>query len=188
MLRLLKVRCVFRRDSGSLTCDVPPLETSAWRAVARVLRSPMDAASCAFLPSDCALCASPLPRLSSAPICDVCWTEFPALAGTACACCGDALDAPVSHSAFCRACRLAPPAFQKAVAYGAYQDRLRAAIHALKYDHLVPAARDLGNMLAQAIATLAQEAPADMLVIPIPLHRAKHAERGFNQARLLTNY
>ena len=41
-------------------------------------------------------------------------------------------------------------------------------------------------MLAEAIAQLAAEAPAEMLVVPVPLHRSKHAERGFNQARLLT--
>src|SRR2546430_17306780 len=29
------------------------------------------------LPSVCALCGSPLPLLSSAPICDPCWAEFP---------------------------------------------------------------------------------------------------------------
>ena len=65
---------------------------------------------------------------------------------------------------------------------------MKAAIHALKYDHLHPAARTLGLMLAQAIAQLAAEAPAEMLVIPIPLHRAKYAERGFNQARELAEY
>ncbi len=40
-------------------------------------------------------------------------------------------------------------------------------------------------MLASAIAQLAPEAPTDLLVIPVPLHRTKHRERGFNQARAL---
>jgi ComF family protein len=62
---------------------------------------------------------------------------------------------------------------------------MRAAIHALKYDRLHPAARRLGGMLAQAIAQLAADAPAEMLVVPVPLHRSKYAERGFNQARSL---
>jgi ComF family protein len=65
---------------------------------------------------------------------------------------------------------------------------MKAAIHALKYDHLHPAARMLGQMLAQAIAQLAAEAPSEMLVVPIPLHRSKHAERGFNQARALAEH
>ena len=62
---------------------------------------------------------------------------------------------------------------------------MREAIHALKYDRIHPAARGLGRMLAEAIAQLAQEAPAEMLVVPVPLHRSKLAQRGFNQARSL---
>jgi ComF family protein len=62
---------------------------------------------------------------------------------------------------------------------------MRSAIHALKYDHLHPAARGLGRMLALAITQLAGEAPAEMLVVPVPLHRRKYTERGFNQARSL---
>ena len=85
----------------------------------------------------------------------------------------------------CRACRLAPPPFVRAVSFGPYEGRLREAIHALKYDRLHPASKGLGKMLAEAIAQLAGEAPAEMLVVPIPLHRSKYAERGFNQARSL---
>jgi ComF family protein len=54
-----------------------------------------------------------------------------------------------------------------------------------KYDKMHPAARILGRMLAEAIQQLAGEAPREMLVIPVPLHRAKKAQRGFNQAHLL---
>jgi ComF family protein len=62
---------------------------------------------------------------------------------------------------------------------------MRDAIHAFKYERLHPAARVLGQMLAHAIARLAVEAPSEMLVVPVPLHRTKHAQRGFNQARAL---
>jgi ComF family protein len=62
---------------------------------------------------------------------------------------------------------------------------MREAIHALKYDRLYAAAPRLGIMLAAAIARLADEAPLEMLVVPVPLHRSKHAQRGFNQARVL---
>jgi ComF family protein len=71
------------------------------------------------------------------------------------------------------------------VAFGLYQDRMKGAIHALKYDRLYPAARGLSRLLAQAIAQLAVDAPSEMLVVPVPLHSSKYAERGFNQARSL---
>jgi ComF family protein len=62
---------------------------------------------------------------------------------------------------------------------------MREAIHALKYDRLHPAAAGLGRMLAAAIAQLSGVAPAEMLVIPVPLHPSKRAQRGFNQSRSL---
>ena len=148
----------------------------------------MEALSCALLPASCALCDCPLPHLSSVPICDACWTEIPVQGGNSCMRCGDTLDAPApdaKNSALCRICRMAPPLFVRAVAYGPYEARMKEAIHALKYDGLRPASRVLGGFLAQAIAQLAKDAPAEMLVVPVPLHRSKQAERGFNQARLL---
>lgn len=165
----------------------------------RVLRSTVDAIGCTLLPGSCALCGSPLPQLSSVPICDCCWAEFPALRlnadpsihGPACARCGDSLDRPAaaaSGPSLCRACRLVPPAFVRAVSYGLYEGRLKEAIHALKYGRLYSAARPLGSMLAAAIAQLAGEAPAELLVVPVPLHRSKYAQRGFNQARALARH
>jgi ComF family protein len=62
---------------------------------------------------------------------------------------------------------------------------MRELIHALKYQRLQPAAHQLGAILAHAIAQLEAQAPAEMLVVPVPLHRAKHTDRGFNQARVL---
>ncbi|MGD0547429.1 MAG: ComF family protein [Terracidiphilus sp.] len=154
-----------------------------------MLRSPMDAVSCALFPAWCVLCGSPLPHLSSVPICAICWTEFPVQSGKLCARCGDSLDIPMmagpNSSGLCRACRWAPPPFERAVAYGPYQDGMKAAIHALKYDRLHGLARGLGRMLAEAIAQLAEESPSEMLVVPVPLHRSKFADRGFNQARSL---
>ncbi len=62
---------------------------------------------------------------------------------------------------------------------------MRDAIHALKYDRLHSAACELGRLMADAIAQLAGQAPAEMLVVPVPLHRSKYAQRGFNQSRSL---
>lgn len=96
--------------------------------------------------------------------------------------CGDTLDRP---GELCRMCRLIPPPFERAVAYGPYEGRMRDAIHAFKYDGMRAAGRGLGSMLASAIVQIAKEARAELLVVPVPLHRTKYAARGFNQARLL---
>ena len=83
---------------------------------------------------------------------------------------------------------MAPPPFVKAVSYGTYQGRMKEAIHALKYDRLYAAAPRLGAMLAQVIGSLAVETPSEMLVVPVPLHKSKHTQRGFNQARVLATH
>jgi ComF family protein len=113
------------------------------------------------------------------------------VSSSACARCGDPVASEMEarlRDGMCRVCRAAPPPFERAVAYGVYEDRMREAIHALKYDRLHPAAKRLGRMLAQAILKLEGEAPAEMLVVPVPLHRRKKKERGFNQARALAEH
>jgi ComF family protein len=122
------------------------------------------------------------------PICQICWEEIPIASGGACQRCGDSIFDGAVNSSLCRRCRAVPPPFVRAVAYGPYEDAMREAIHALKYGRLHGAARGLGRLLAEAIAQLAPDAPAEMLVVPVPLHRSKHAERGFNQARSLAIY
>ena len=115
--------------------------------------------------------------------------EIPVPDGPVCRRCGDSLDAPpaegIATTHLCRACRLTSPPFTRAVAFAKYEDRMREAIHALKYGRIQPAAPRLGSMLADAIAQLAPDAPAELLVVPVPLHRTKRKQRGFNQARAL---
>jgi ComF family protein len=84
----------------------------------------------------------------------------------------------------CRPCRVAAPPFEHAVAHGLYQDKLRALLHLLKYDGMEPVADRLGSLLAGQISAF-QDAPRTMLVIPVPLFRAKRRQRGFNQAEVL---
>jgi ComF family protein len=153
------------------------------------------ALSCAFLPSCCTLCNSLLPDLSAAPVCRACWAEILPQRENCCVQCGEDLFQPAAAVAaaperqLCRACRLAPPAFQRAVSYGVYEEPMRGLVHALKYGRMASLARELGARLASAIVQMAPDrdetAPQAMLVVPVPLHRARLAQRGFNQARVL---
>jgi predicted amidophosphoribosyltransferase len=54
----------------------------------------------------------------------------------------------------CSLCRMAPPAFSRAVAYAAYGDELREMVHLLKYERMSSMVGLLGGRLAAAIATL----------------------------------
>jgi ComF family protein len=72
------------------------------------------------------------------------------------------------------------------VAYGAYDGVLRELIHLLKYGQVRPAAPALGRMLASCAAPLLAEfGGRPVLLLPVPLHRSKARQRGFNQAALI---
>jgi len=79
------------------------------------------------------------------------------------------------------------PEFERAVAYGVYQDGLREMVHLLKYERMSSVARPLGGMLAQAIEMLNGQAGAELTVIAVPLFPSKERQRGYNQAVLLAD-
>lgn len=68
------------------------------------------------------------------------------------------------------------------VASGAYGGALARAIQALKYEGRPDLAAPLGRRLARALAPHAAE-PA--LLVPVPLHPRKLADRGYNQSALI---
>ena len=68
----------------------------------------------------------------------------------------------------------------------ATKEALRDLIHMLKYQQVRPAANVLGRMLAEVVAGLEPSfLEAKILVIPVPLHRSKLRQRGFNQAEMI---
>jgi ComF family protein len=84
----------------------------------------------------------------------------------------------------CRPCRLVPPDFERAVAHGLYVGGMRALLHLLKYEGWEPVAHRLGSLMAARIASI-PNLPAKMVVVPVPLFKARQKHRGFNQAELL---
>jgi ComF family protein len=87
----------------------------------------------------------------------------------------------------CAPCRMAAPEFERAVAYGIYQDELREMVHLLKYERVSALARPLGAMLARAVETLEGQAGAELTVIAVPLFAARQRQRGYNHAVLLAD-
>jgi ComF family protein len=152
-----------------------------------VLRSPVDSLCCALFPAPCRLCGEFLLRFSRIPVCDSCWKNLPEQSGCLCAICGEALGVAefgVGQGLLCRPCRVSAPPFERAVAHGIYQGQLRALLHLLKYDGMEPIADRLGRLLALQVLEV-ESIPRKMLVIPVPLFRAKRRQRGFNQAEAL---
>ncbi len=114
-----------------------------------------------FLKSDCPLCQRP----ATAEFCPYCDKQL-------------------------QRCQLADPGrlwdSQKAVfVWGEYGGTLKRAIAALKYNDHPQLAKPLGCLMAEAWLNSPEIAIDNLTVVPIPLHKKKLKERGFNQAELL---
>jgi ComF family protein len=123
-----------------------------------------------LLAQDCFLCqAASGDRL----LCAACESELPS---NACACPRCALAG--SGTAECGACIADPPHYDASYAAFAYAYPVDALIQALKYGGQLALAELFAHKLHQRIG---QAAGVD-LILPLPLHPARLAERGFNQA------
>ncbi|HEY9633323.1 MAG TPA: ComF family protein [Coleofasciculaceae cyanobacterium] len=70
--------------------------------------------------------------------------------------------------------------------WGNYGGVLKRAIAALKYENQPQLARPLGHWLGQAwLKSPAATRAKKLTVVPIPLHRTKQQQRGYNQAELI---
>ena len=169
------------------------------KLVSAVARGTLDDLTAILFPSDCRVCAAPLLTLSRAPVCELCLGSLQPQTAALCRICGESLGmegerfllARGAAEQVCTHCRVVPPAFARAVAYGVYEGELRELLQLLKYGGVRSVARPLGDRLAQSLAQLAPEfeaSPAAVLVVPVPLFRPKARERGYNQAGLLAEH
>lgn len=91
------------------------------------------------------------------------------------------MPAPVIEG-LCGACRRGDHAFDFARSLYLFTDPMRGILHHFKYSGRVSLARPLGSRLREHMLG---EGFRGTLALPVPLHRARQRERGFNQAELL---
>lgn len=90
-----------------------------------------------------------------------------------------------SSPGHCRGLEINRPAIRQVYWLGEYQNKiLRTAIHGLKYQGWQGLAQPLGQALVVALAEQNHVLDYDW-IIPVPLHRRRERERGFNQSDLL---
>jgi ComF family protein len=82
----------------------------------------------------------------------------------------------------CSACRQNQHAFDFARSALLFNDVFREIIHHLKYSDRLSLARPLGERLK---ACLEREPFQGQVILPVPLHRRRERQRGYNQAELL---
>src|SRR5579863_10287656 len=144
-----------------------------------------------LFPSDCRICGLPLLNISRLPVCPECLAAIEPIQGIVCSICGERVlssYAICDDDGICRCpvCRRVDRPFERAVAYGSYDDGLRELVHLLKFHGVRPAANVLGRMLAEAIVQLDPLFGSEkIMVVPVPLYRGKRHQRGFNQAEMI---
>lgn len=129
-----------------------------------------------LLPQDCVLCGAGIRAdEKDQPICSACAAGLPRLQAAPCPVCA----LPTTQGETCGACLRKPPHFDATLAPLVYAFPVDRLAQALKYHHRLALAGWLGGLLADELTK--HELRPD-LIVPMPLHSRRLAERGFNQA------
>ena len=141
-----------------------------------------------LFPPFCPVCRERLGAGRRDPLCGPCWDGLERIAGPVCRVCGTPLPrfpgAATGAGYACGACQAGRSPVDYARSAARYGDLVREAIHALKFRGRRALAGPLGDLLVETMERELAGRPVDLLV-PVPLHRRRERERGFNQAELL---
>jgi ComF family protein len=146
-----------------------------------------DGFAAVLFPAPCRLCGEPLERATLLPLCDTCLESFLPMPEKVCEVCGlpmEALATAGGQRLLCGVCREDFFNFERARSYAVYDGALVRAVILLKYEQLAPLGRWFAERLAEAAARNGEYLAADV-VVPVPLHRERLRQRGYNQAELI---
>lgn len=111
-------------------------------------------------------------------ICDSCREKLPLISPPICLKCGR----PLTEENICPGCIEGTVAIDGIRAPFLFHGVIRQAIHELKYRNLKAIAPSLAGFLHEYL--LDNPLPGDVLV-PVPIHRTRRRERGYNQSSLI---
>lgn len=140
-----------------------------------------------FLPAGCRLCDEVLTRASRLPICEECLDSFEPLSKQICRVCGIPLPTFISGNdelRVCPECQSRKYGFDCVRSFALYDRAVVKAILLLKFERMEPLGAWFAARLAEVVEREGQLLDADV-VVPVPLHRIREKERGYNQAELL---
>ncbi len=125
-----------------------------------------------LFPPRCVIC-----KRVGQELCPGCMAEFHPVGDSVCRICGE----PRAMPGLCSRCAANPPAYKSVSSAYRFDGGIRQAVHVLKYK----GRRGLAVPLAAAAAQRLPAPARTVAICPVPLHPARQAERGYNQARLL---
>ncbi len=143
------------------------------------------AAQALLFPQRCVLCEKWVLQDDFSPLCTPCLENLESFALPLCQQCGTLLPGNFDdRHATCARCREHRFQFDYARASGPYQGRLRDLIRLYKFDGHRRLAGPLGRRLIETFRAVEISFEPDWIV-PVPLHRRRQLERGFDQTLLL---
>jgi competence protein ComFC len=116
-------------------------------------------------------------------LCSNCTSWVKPILPPICATCGRPIE---DDDSYCGDCLDREPGFVQARSFGEYDGVLKKIINEFKYRGRQELARFLGEKILTAYQNLGW--PICDVIVPVPLHRKRQKERGFNQAYLLASY
>lgn len=129
------------------------------------------------LPPRCGGCGAIVDEVDS--FCADCWAKLEFLGPGGCSRCGLPLRATDAET--CAVCLARPPRLDRIRAAVVYGDISRSIAMRLKYGRKVALARTMSRYMQPVVGEL----PADALLVPVPLHRIRLWNRGFNQSAIV---
>jgi ComF family protein len=137
-----------------------------------------------FFPPLCHICRCFLTDPTDIHLCSGCREKIVAVGSPLCPVCGvpfateNGIDHPCGH------CLTTRRPFAGARAAVRFEGPVQELIHRFKYGKKVHLSRPLGLLTATTLADFLPATAADYIV-PVPLHRRRLRERGFNQSQLI---
>lgn len=143
-----------------------------------------------LFPSRCILCRQTVSEFAvngavvnkHVEVCSDCFKRLP-FNKTCCTSCALPLAEDINDEVLCGRCIKKPPTFDYCYSLFRYEDKIINLVHQLKFSEKISYARSIGEMLflrLQAEIQLSKEKPECLL--PVPLHKARLRQRGFNQS------
>lgn len=117
-------------------------------------------------------------------LCLKCSAKFSNISSPVCVRCGFIFNGDNFGAKICNHCFNYKGYFRKARTFGLYDRALKDAVHLLKYWGKIQLAKPLGMLLFSAFIKHWKDSKPD-IIIPVPLHKTRFRERGFNQSYLL---
>ena len=151
----------------------PPLHFPALAVIDSILNL--------LFPVTCVVCEAPVIERKWGAACPECWARLVPIEPPFCPQCGG--PAPAIEG-LCGFCRKGDHTFDLARSAFLFTDTLREIIHHLKYSDRVSLVDPLAHTLRRC---LDHEPFTGQIVIPVPLHRSRQRQRGFNQAELIAS-